>query len=75
MSPSTRSAVYEIRLAGLLDAAVRHALHDEVVHLEVTPAHGETVLRGPLRDEAELQGVLQRLRAVGARLVEVRRLG
>lgn len=70
MSPTTRSAVYEIRVAGTVD----RDLADELTDLEVLRIDGETVLRGPMRDEAELQGLLHRLRARGARLVEVRRL-
>lgn len=71
MSPTARAAVYEIRVAGSVDAHVA----DELAGLEVVLVDAETVLRGPLRDEAELHGLLHRLRARGARLVEVRRLG
>ena len=38
----------------------------------VKPA--ETVVRGELRDQAELHGVLQQIRALGLELIEVRRL-
>jgi hypothetical protein len=38
----------------------------------VKPA--ETVIRGDLRDQAELQGVLQRIQSLGLELLEVRRI-
>ena len=34
----------------------------------------ETVLHGPVRDQAELHGLIDRIRALGLELVEVRRL-
>ena len=34
----------------------------------------ETILHGPVRDQAELHGLLHRLQSLGLELVEVRRL-
>ena len=34
----------------------------------------ETVLHGPVRDQAELHGLIDRIQALGLELVEVRRL-
>ena len=34
----------------------------------------ETILHGPVRDQAELHGILDRLQTLGLELVEVRRL-
>jgi hypothetical protein len=34
----------------------------------------ETVLHGPIRDQAELHGLLNRLQSLGLELLEVRRL-
>jgi hypothetical protein len=34
----------------------------------------ETILHGPVRDQAELHGLLHRLQALGLELIEVRRL-
>jgi hypothetical protein len=39
----------------------------------VAPA--ETVMRGELRDQSELHGVLGRIQSLGLELIEVRRLG
>jgi hypothetical protein len=34
----------------------------------------ETILHGPVRDQAELHGLLQRVQSLGLELIEVRRL-
>lgn len=60
---------YEIRVRG-------HIPPDELVEFENVTAveqSGETVLRGPVIDQAALQGILQRLHMLGLDLIEVRR--
>jgi hypothetical protein len=60
---------YEIRVQGALDAR----WSSWFVDLEVSNgAAGETTLTGPVRDQAELYGVLARIRDLGLTLVEVR---
>ena len=64
------SSYYEIRIAGVLPS---EALLDfDRLTASVEPV--ETVVHGPLRDQAALQGFLARLEAFGIQLVEVRRL-
>jgi len=66
LSPS----YYEIRVVGVLPP---EALLDfERLSSSVEPV--ETVLHGPLRDQAALQGLLARLETFGVQVVEVRRL-
>ena len=61
---------YEIRVVGVLPP---EALLDfERLTASVEPV--ETVLHGPLRDQAALQGLLARLETFGVQVVEVRRL-
>ena len=61
---------YEIRVVGILPP---EALLDfERLSASVEPV--ETVLHGPLRDEAALHGLLARLQTLGVQVVEVRRL-
>ena len=63
------SPYYEIRIAGVLPA---EALLDfDRLSVSVEPV--ETVVHGPLRDQAALQGLLARLEAFGIQLLEVRR--
>jgi hypothetical protein len=65
--PDTR---YEIRVRGRVSAAVLDTFH--AMESEVEPV--ETILHGPVRDQAELHGLLHRLQSLGLELIEVRRL-
>jgi hypothetical protein len=63
------SPFYEIRIAGVLPS---EALLDfDRFTVSVEPV--ETVVHGPLRDQAALAGLLARLEAFGIQLLEVRR--
>lgn len=63
---------YEIRLRGHLDPAWSDWLGD----LEVRcTTDGETVVTGPVPDQAALHGILERVRDMGIELLQVRRLG
>jgi hypothetical protein len=67
MVPDTR---YEIRIRGRVSAAVLETF--DPMESDVEPV--ETILHGPVRDQAELHGLLHRLQALGLELIEVRRL-
>jgi hypothetical protein len=61
---------YEIRVAGVLPP---EALLDfDRLSTSVEPV--ETVVHGPLRDQAALNGLLARLETFGVQVLEVRRL-
>ncbi len=64
------SRSYEFRLRGQLD----DARLERFAPLTAAREPPFTVLRGPIRDQAELHGVLARVRALELELVEVRRL-
>ena len=61
---------YEIRVAGVLPPEV--LLDFERLSASVRPV--ETVLHGPLPDQAALQGLLARLETFGIQVLEVRLL-
>lgn len=61
--------VYEIRVAGTLGPAAREAFGDVSVETEPT----STVLTGEL-DQAALHGLLERVRALGIELMDIRRV-
>ena len=61
---------YEIRIRGRVSAAVLETF--DAMESDVEPV--ETILHGPVRDQAELHGLLRRLQSLGLELVEVRRL-
>lgn len=64
------SSYYEIRVSGVLPP---EALLDfDRLSASVEPV--ETVLHGPLRDQAALHGLLARLETFGVQVLEVRRL-
>ena len=64
------AAYYEIRVAGMLPTEV--LLDFEL--LRAAPAPVETVLHGPLPDQAALAAFLTRLEDFGANVIEIRRL-
>jgi hypothetical protein len=61
---------YEIRIKGRVSPAVLETF--EGLQSDLEPV--ETVLHGPVRDQAELHGLLDRIQALGLELIEVRRL-
>jgi hypothetical protein len=67
----TRSEQYEIRLQGHLDDRWSAWFDDLVVQAE---ENGETTLRGPIRDQAALYGVLAKVRNLGLPLLSVTRV-
>lgn len=71
MKPTeTSSANYEIRVAGSLPPQWRDWFDGMVIDLE----NGETLLRGPVVDQAALFGLLKKIRDVGLPLVSVRQV-
>jgi hypothetical protein len=64
------SSYYEIRVAGVLPPEV--LLDFEKLTASVEPV--ETVVHGPLRDQAAPKGLLDRLETFGVDVLEVRRL-
>jgi hypothetical protein len=65
-----RTASYEIRIKGRMSAQLLSAFEG----MDATVQSMETVLRGPVLDQAALHGLLDRIQALGLELVEVRRL-
>ena len=63
-------ANYEFRIRGRVSEPVLTSF--EGLDSEVEPV--ETILHGPVRDQAELHGILDRLQSLGLELVEVRKL-
>jgi hypothetical protein len=61
---------YEIRIKGRLSDSVCGAFEDFTA--AVKPA--ETIMRGELRDQSELHGLLEQIQALGLELIEVRRI-
>lgn len=64
------AVAYEIRIEGQVSEELLSAFEG----MEATVGPRETVLRGPVLDQAALYGLLDRIQALGLELVEVRRL-
>lgn len=63
---------YEVRLGGRLTRTLQSEF--EELGLATMDRPAETVLHGPVVDQAALHGLLRRVEALGLELVEVRRL-
>ncbi len=63
--------VYEIRLHGHMDE--RRARQFAGLTMTLLPA-GETLLTGPIVDQAALHGILARIRDMGMPLIEVKQV-
>ena len=61
---------YEIRVSGVIPESVLAEI--EGAHLVLEPV--QTVIRGPVPDQAALHGIINRLQRLGLDLIEVRRL-
>jgi hypothetical protein len=70
LGATVQPSYYEIRIAGVLPPEV--LLDFERLTASVEPV--ETVVHGPLRDKAALNGLLARLETFGIEVLEVRRL-
>ena len=65
------SFLYEVRVRGKLSRTL--ALEFEQLALAADVAPVETVLSGPVEDQAALHGLLRRIDSLGLELLEVRR--
>ena len=70
MSGRAPSAGYEIRVEGVLDQRWTAWFED----LEIASDHDQTVISGPVADQAALHGLLNRVADLGLVLVSVCRL-
>lgn len=65
-----RRTSYEIHIKGRVSEQLLGAFEG----MDATVKSGQTVLRGPVLDQAALHGLLDRIQALGLELVEVRRV-
>ncbi|HEY8523822.1 MAG TPA: hypothetical protein VIL48_02590 [Acidimicrobiales bacterium] len=72
MNDRTARCHYEVRVSGRLSRALRAEFAG--LGLAVRDRPVETVLYGPVVDQAALYGLLRRIEALGLELVEVRRV-
>jgi hypothetical protein len=68
--PTIDPVIYEFRVRGHLGGTVLPAFAD----FQAETNGEDTLLEGPVQDQAALHGVLARIEALGLELVEVRRV-
>jgi hypothetical protein len=68
--PTISHVIYEIRVHGHLGQTVLRGFAE----LQAETDGEDTVLEGPLRDQAALHGVLAQIEGLGLELLEVRRV-
>ena len=66
-----KPAIYQIRVEGVLD----EEWSDWFDGLTITRQDDETLLAGPVRDQAALHGLVARVRDLGLPLLSVKRIG
>jgi len=66
--PTSNMTIYEIRIMGQLEARWEGWFDNLSIQLEVD---GNTLLTGPLPDQAALHGVLKKIRNLGLTLISV----
>ncbi len=65
------SFMYEVRVRGRLSRTLASEFEQLALATSVEPV--ETVLSGPVEDQAALYGILRRIESLGLELLEVRR--
>jgi hypothetical protein len=68
---SDAEALYEIKVKGHLDQSWSSWLDGLSIEAQ---AHGETLLTGPVRDQAALHGLLSKIRDLGLVLLSLERV-
>jgi hypothetical protein len=63
---------YEVRIRGRLSSTLIREFEELSLGASVEPV--ETVLAGPVEDQAALHGLIRRIEALGLELIEIRRL-
>jgi hypothetical protein len=63
---------YELRIRGRLSRSLLNEFRELALAANVEPV--ETILAGPVEDQAALHGLIRRVEALGLELIEVRRL-
>jgi hypothetical protein len=66
-----KPGIYQIRVKGVLDEKWSNWFGG----LTITPQDDETLLTGPVRDQAALHGLLAKVRDLGLPLLSVKRIG
>jgi hypothetical protein len=74
IQPFPAETVYELRISGHLRQPTLAWFEDFNVTVDKTSSPPQTVISGPMRDQAALYGLISRIRDLGLTLLSVKRL-
>ena len=66
--------VYELRISGRLGNSTRTWFEDMTVTVDESSSPVQTIIQGPMRDQAALYGLISRIRDLGLTLLSVNRV-
>lgn len=72
--PFPVNTVYELRISGRLGESSQVWFEDLDVAVDESHSPVQTIIRGPMRDQAALYGLISRLRDLGLILLSVNRI-
>jgi hypothetical protein len=72
--PFPVDTVYELRISGRLGEATKTWFEDMSVTVDESTTPVQTIIQGPMRDQAALYGVIGRIRDLGITLLSVNRI-
>ena len=74
IDPFPAETVYELRISGRLGHSTQTWFEDMDVTVDESSSPVQTIIQGPMRDQAALYGLISRIRDLGLTLLSVNRV-
>lgn len=74
IQPFPAETVYELRISGRLENSIQTWFEDMTVTVDESSSPVQTIIQGPMRDQAALYGLIGRIRDLGLTLLSVNRI-
>ena len=74
IEPFPAETVYELRISGRLGHSLQTWFEDMDVTVDESSSPVQTIIQGPMRDQAALYGLISRIRDLGLTLLSVNRV-
>jgi hypothetical protein len=71
IQPFPAETVYELRISGRLGNSTQTWFEDMDVTVDESTSPVQTIIQGPMRDQAALYGLISRIRDLGLTLISV----
>lgn len=72
--PVVPNEMFELRVAGRLDQQHSAWFEDMTLEVDDSLSPPQTIIRGPIRDQSALYGLISRIRDLGLKLLSVRQV-